>query len=144
VAAQLLAVEIDGRERVEPAEHQPQPLVGLERLGAVEPQAVPPLAIFHPGAVQLVAVIERILDPSGIDQRPVDVTRDAELDPAVRARPPRIGRSGLQTLTGREVTYERGIDEWARRPDAGGTGRRRLGGRRHLYFTPPAVRPPTM
>jgi hypothetical protein len=121
VAPELLAVQEHRGVRVEAVEDEPQPLAR----GGLEAQPVPPLALLDPAAGVLVAVIERMLDPAGLDQRAMQVARHGDLDPPLAAEVLHAA------LAGREVAREGGADERACRRD------------RH-HFTPPAVRPPTM
>ena len=49
----------------------------------LEVNAVPPLALLHPGARGLVAIIERVGDPPNLDQGAVHVAGYRDVNPAV-------------------------------------------------------------
>ena len=122
-------------------QHEPQPLVARRRLGAREADAVPPLPLLHPGAVVLVAVVERVLDPPRLDERGVHVAGHVDVDPALAVRAGPRG-AGLLPRAGREVAHHRRLDERLDPCDRGGRPQPR--GRRRHYFTPPAVSPLTI
>jgi hypothetical protein len=85
VTSEFLAVQSDGGEGIEALEDEAQPFAGSERfLGTVEGHAVPPLAVFDPGALLFVAVVEGIFNASGGDEGRMNVSGN------VRVEPPRM------------------------------------------------------
>jgi len=82
VAADRLAVEVDGGEGVHAVKDQAVALAGRGwGRGAVEAEAVPPLLFLHPADGVLVAVVEGILDPASGEDGAVHVAGDGHIDP---------------------------------------------------------------
>jgi hypothetical protein len=141
VAAELVAVEEDRGERVGAVQDEPQPLVGRGRLGPGERDPIPPLALLHPRARVLVAVVERVLDPPRLDERGVHVAGHVDPGPALAVRAGPCG-AGVLARAGLEFAHHSALAQGVDPCDGGGRSRPRR--RRRHYFTPPAVSPRTI
>jgi hypothetical protein len=79
---EFFSVEPDGSVRVQTVKNEQQSLVGLQRfLIEIKLKSVPPLPLFHPGAFQLIAVVERVGDAIIIDQGAMNISGDSDVDP---------------------------------------------------------------
>ncbi len=80
--ADLVAVQENRHERIQPVENELPPLV-LTQHGVRHPErdAIPPLLLFHPGDVPLLLVPERVGNLPGVDQCAMDITRDGDIPP---------------------------------------------------------------
>src|SRR5664280_1260194 len=80
--AQLFTVEPDRGEGIQAMENQAQPLSRPYRIGPIEVQPIPPLALFNPGALLFVTVEEGVGDAFDREERTVDVAGNRYLKPA--------------------------------------------------------------
>jgi hypothetical protein len=114
VTSEFFAVQPDGGEGVEAVEDEAQPLAGLERfLGTIEAHAIPPLAVFDPGAPVFVTVVEGILDAPCVEQGPVHIFWYWDGDPTFLIET-FLESPGLDPLTRGEVFEPRAFEHRVR------------------------------
>lgn len=103
VFAELLSVQVDRCESIQPVEHKLLASIGRNvRVRHVEVDAMPELALFHPGAGGLVAIVEEVGDAPSAHLRAMDIAGYGDTDPLVVSMLRQI-RSGDNALAGCEL-----------------------------------------